>query len=150
MLQASELRDVLVSDATFTVRRCYTDLKPLAGGAFGLVAAGTDARSGARVAIKKLPRAFRRQLSSTTRVLREIKLLRFFMQRAAEDAAMAGCAEPPRSHCGRNGGIIQVLDIFATADRERSGGADEEQKDDSSNAGISSGSVGEAGAWGVA
>ena len=119
MLRLPELHHVLVSDATFTVRRCYVDLKPLAGGAFGLVAAATDTRNGERVAIKKLPRAFSRKLSSTTRVLREVKLLRFFMQHSAAEERAHGGSLPGT---GRNGGIIRVLDIFATAD-QRSAGA---------------------------
>eukprot|EP00937_MAST-01D_sp_MAST-1D-sp2_P007900 g7900.t1 len=114
MLTAGQSHTYRVCDAQFTVRDRYRDLEPVGGGAFGLVVAAQDLCTRKRVAIKKIPRAFQQHGSHTTRVLREIKLLRFLMQQATacDRARGAGAAGQPGCGCG----VIEVLDVFGTAD----------------------------------
>ena len=125
MLSCAESASVSVHDAQFVVRKRYSDLQPLAGGAYGLVATAADTGPDGivkRVAIKKMPRAFKRHAAHTTRVLREIKLLRFFLQEAR------GCGHVRQTDAHRrpgrenNGGVIEVLDIFATTAGTHAGG----------------------------
>ena len=70
MLSCAESASVSVHDAQFVVRKRYSDLQPLAGGAYGLVATAADTGPDGivkRVAIKKMPRAFKRHAAHTTR-----------------------------------------------------------------------------------
>ena len=62
---------------TFVVEEKYEYIKLMGGGAYGVVCAALNKETGAKVAIKKIPNAFD-DLIDAKRILREIKLLRFF------------------------------------------------------------------------
>ena len=126
MLSYTEAACVSVHDAQFVVRKRYSDLHPLAGGAYGLVASAADTAPDGlvkRVAIKKMPRAFKRHRAHTKRVLREIKLLRFFLLEARGRAQMCAVDAHRRPGHENNGGVIEVLDIFATPADTDAGGS---------------------------
>eukprot|EP00735_Rhodelphis_limneticus_P015118 TRINITY_DN9278_c0_g1::TRINITY_DN9278_c0_g1_i1::g.13289::m.13289 TRINITY_DN9278_c0_g1::TRINITY_DN9278_c0_g1_i1::g.13289 ORF type:complete len:471 (+),score=49.41,sp/P42525/ERK1_DICDI/60.68/3e-153,Pkinase/PF00069.20/1.4e-75,Pkinase_Tyr/PF07714.12/1.3e-34,Kdo/PF06293.9/7.8e-07,Kinase-like/PF14531.1/1.5e+02,Kinase-like/PF14531.1/0.048 TRINITY_DN9278_c0_g1_i1:124-1413(+) len=67
----------MVCGVRFDVDTRYTLLKPIGQGAYGVVCSAQDNESGDKVAIKKVPKAFR-HLMDSKRILREIKLLRHF------------------------------------------------------------------------
>jgi len=62
---------------TFVVDDKYEFIKQIGHGAYGVVCSATNKKNGAKVAIKKVPNAFE-DLIDAKRILREIKLLRFF------------------------------------------------------------------------
>ena len=66
-----------VNGHVFEVPRRYTVSKLVGMGAYGVVCAGHDAKTNARVAIKKCHSVFR-DVGDCKRVLREVKLLLFF------------------------------------------------------------------------
>ena len=68
---------VEVIDLKFHIPVKYTLNKLLGRGSYGVVCAGLDAESGEKIAIKKVIKLFREK-SETKRLLREIKLLKFF------------------------------------------------------------------------
>jgi mitogen-activated protein kinase 1/3 len=61
----------------FTVDDNYTFIKRIGYGAYGVVAAVNDSKTNTKFAIKKIPKAFK-DLVDAKRVLREIKILKFF------------------------------------------------------------------------
>eukprot|EP00771_Trimastix_marina_P003873 gnl/Trimastix_PCT/585.p1 GENE.gnl/Trimastix_PCT/585~~gnl/Trimastix_PCT/585.p1 ORF type:complete len:374 (+),score=127.25 gnl/Trimastix_PCT/585:964-2085(+) len=61
----------------FDVPPYYKVLRPIGKGAYGVVVAAKDMRSGEKIAIKKIPNAYT-HLTDTKRTLREIKLLTRF------------------------------------------------------------------------
>lgn len=61
----------------FTVDEKYEFVKKLGQGAYGVVASATDKNTKTKVAIKKITKAFS-DLVDAKRVLREIKILKFF------------------------------------------------------------------------
>jgi len=65
-----------VNGSPFEVPQYYTVLKPLGFGAYGIVCAVLDTRTGEKVAIKKCRDVFR-DVEDGKRVLREIALMRF-------------------------------------------------------------------------
>lgn len=67
----------LVGNTKFTVPAHYELVRPLGQGAYGLVVAARDVRTGAGIAIKKISRVFA-HVTDARRTLREIKLLRHF------------------------------------------------------------------------
>jgi serine/threonine protein kinase len=59
---------------TFTIDSHYTLLRPIGSGAYGVVISAQDTREkGAKVAIKKIPKAFQDEIDAK-RILREIKV----------------------------------------------------------------------------
>lgn len=62
---------------TFIVDEKYEYIKKIGHGAYGVVVAVKDRSSGQKVAIKKIPNAFE-DLIDAKRIIREIRLLRFF------------------------------------------------------------------------
>ena len=63
--------------STFIVSKKYVFIKRLGQGAYGVVCACLDTSNNKKVAIKKIPNAFE-DLVDAKRIVREIKLLRFF------------------------------------------------------------------------
>ena len=63
--------------STFIVSKKYMFIKRLGQGAYGVVCACLDTSTNKKVAIKKIPNAFE-DLIDAKRIVREIKLLRFF------------------------------------------------------------------------
>mmetsp|Transcript_10205 Transcript_10205/g.10174 ORF Transcript_10205/g.10174 Transcript_10205/m.10174 type:complete len:112 (-) Transcript_10205:1100-1435(-) len=61
----------------FTVDDRYDFVKRIGYGAYGVVCSVNDKLTGQKVAIKKIPKAFQ-DLVDAKRVLREIKILKFF------------------------------------------------------------------------
>eukprot|EP00753_Platysulcus_tardus_P017211 PLAT6326.1.p1 GENE.PLAT6326.1~~PLAT6326.1.p1 ORF type:complete len:397 (+),score=202.56 PLAT6326.1:27-1193(+) len=66
-----------VSGTRFEVPSHLEFIKPIGHGAYGVVVSATDLRSGTKVAVKKVSRAFD-DLIDAKRILREIKLLKHF------------------------------------------------------------------------
>ncbi len=66
-----------VSGTTFVIDEKYEFIKPIGVGAYGVVISCQDKSNNTKVAIKKIPNAFE-DLIDAKRILREIKLLRFF------------------------------------------------------------------------
>ena len=66
-----------VSGTTFEVTRNYELIKPIGQGAYGVVISALDKRTGKKVAIKKVTKAFE-DLVDAKRILRELVLLRHF------------------------------------------------------------------------
>lgn len=62
---------------TFTVEERYELLKQIGLGAYGVVCSCQDKKTNMKVAIKKVPNAFE-DLVDAKRILREIKLLKYF------------------------------------------------------------------------
>lgn len=62
---------------TFIVDDRYEFIKKIGHGAYGVVVSAIDRKTNMRVAIKKVPKAFD-DLVDAKRILREIKLLKFF------------------------------------------------------------------------
>eukprot|EP00967_Tisochrysis_lutea_P149885 scaffold289031_cov23-Tisochrysis_lutea.AAC.1 len=67
----------MVCGTRFDVDSRYTLVKPLGHGAYGVVCSAVDNRSGERVAVKKIAKAFE-HLTDAKRTLREIKIMRHF------------------------------------------------------------------------
>lgn len=65
------------SGTRFEVSTRYTIHKPIGHGAYGVVVSAEDTKTGKKLAIKKIPNAFN-DLTDAKRILREIKLMRFF------------------------------------------------------------------------
>lgn len=65
------------SGTKFTVDNKYQFIKQIGHGAYGVVVSALDRKTGQKVAIKKVPKAFD-DLIDAKRILREIKLLKFF------------------------------------------------------------------------
>lgn len=63
-----------VSGSQFVVQTHYRLHRAIGTGAYGVVCSGEDARTGAKVAVKKVPNAFH-DLTDALRILREIRLL---------------------------------------------------------------------------
>lgn len=61
----------------FTVQDKYEYIKQIGHGAYGVVCSAIDHSIKAKVAIKKVPKAFE-DLIDAKRIVREIKLLKFF------------------------------------------------------------------------
>jgi mitogen-activated protein kinase 1/3 len=66
-----------VSGTTFTVEDCYSYIKQIGHGAYGVVVSALNKKLNTKVAIKKVPKAFE-DLIDAKRILREIRLLSFF------------------------------------------------------------------------
>lgn len=66
-----------VSGTNFTVDERFEFIRQLGIGAYGIVVSCLDKQNNVKVAIKKVPNAFE-DLIDAKRILREIKLLRFF------------------------------------------------------------------------
>lgn len=62
------------ANSTFELPSYYRVIRPIGKGAYGVVVAAKDTRTGEKVAIKKIPTAFAHQ-TDTKRTLREIKIL---------------------------------------------------------------------------
>ena len=73
----SNYYQVLVGVQSFCIDRRYINLKPAGDGSYGFVASGLDSITGEKVAIKKIKDCFV-DLIDAKRILREIKLLRYF------------------------------------------------------------------------
>lgn len=73
----SKLHSFVVSGTTFVVEERYELIKQIGLGAYGVVCSCYDSKLKMKVAIKKVPNAFE-DLIDAKRILREIKLLRFF------------------------------------------------------------------------
>nr|KAF6480997.1 mitogen-activated protein kinase 9 [Molossus molossus] len=71
----SQFYSVQVADSTFTVLKCYQQLKPIGSGAQGIVCAAFDTVLGINVAVKKLSRPFQNQ-THAKRAYRELVLLK--------------------------------------------------------------------------
>jgi serine/threonine protein kinase len=67
----------VVAGTTFCVDERYELIKQIGLGAYGVVCACFDKKTNIKVAIKKIPNAFE-DLVDAKRILREIKLLKFF------------------------------------------------------------------------
>jgi mitogen-activated protein kinase 1/3 len=67
----------VVAGTTFTVDERYELIKQIGLGAYGVVCACFDKKTNMKVAIKKVPNAFD-DLVDAKRILREIKLLKYF------------------------------------------------------------------------
>ncbi len=67
----------VVAGTTFTVDERYELIKQIGVGAYGVVCSCLDKKTNSKVAIKKVPNAFD-DLVDAKRILREIKLLRYF------------------------------------------------------------------------
>lgn len=86
-----EFRTVRVGNTNFTVDKCYSNLKEIGSGAYGVVAKAVDSRTGRKVAIKKVKHVFC-NVEDATRILRELKLL---------------------SHFKDHENVVQLLDVMA-------------------------------------
>lgn len=64
-------------DSTFVVDNKYEFIKQIGHGAYGMVCSANNKNNGQKVAIKKVGNAFE-DLIDAKRIVREIKLLRFF------------------------------------------------------------------------
>lgn len=69
----------VVNGTEFNVSSNYRIIKPIGSGAYGTVVSAEDTSTGQRVAIKKVGDAYR-DLVDAKRILRELKLMRFFGQ----------------------------------------------------------------------
>lgn len=67
----------VVAGTTFSVDERYEFIKQIGLGAYGVVCACMDKKTNMKVAIKKIPNAFE-DLVDAKRILREIKLLKYF------------------------------------------------------------------------
>lgn len=74
---SARIRGFMVCGTRFDVDERYTLQKPLGAGAYGIVCSAVDSKTGGRVAIKKISRAFDCVLN-TKRTLRELRLMRHF------------------------------------------------------------------------
>ncbi|KAF0695402.1 Aste57867_13751 [Aphanomyces stellatus] len=83
LLRSVSISDVIKRDnyvimgkkTLFDIPKRYQVIKVLGSGSYGEVLAASDTQTGASVAIKKIPQAFR-ELLDTKRILRELSLLR--------------------------------------------------------------------------
>jgi len=73
----SGVHSFMVNASKFIVDTKYTPLKPLGRGAYGVVCSAIDQTDNAKIAIKKIPKAFD-DLIDAKRIIREVKLLRHF------------------------------------------------------------------------
>lgn len=65
-----------IASTTFTIDRCYTDLKLIGKGSYGVVCSALDMSKGKKVAIKKItPMA--KTVADAKHVLREVRLMRY-------------------------------------------------------------------------
>jgi len=71
----SEFYTTQVDDTTFTIRKRYTNLKPIGAGAQGKVVSAIDSITNTHVAIKKLTHAIKNQ-THAKRAHRELVLMR--------------------------------------------------------------------------
>ncbi|XP_036095513.1 mitogen-activated protein kinase 9 isoform X6 [Molossus molossus] len=115
----SQFYSVQVADSTFTVLKCYQQLKPIGSGAQGIVCAAFDTVLGINVAVKKLSRPFQNQ-THAKRAYRELVLLKcvnhkniisllnvFTPQKTLEEFQDVMC-------CGRRGaGFLKMSEITA-------------------------------------
>ena len=79
-LSSVQVRSTLVYDnlgTTFVVDDKFEYIKQIGHGAYGVVCSAYDHKSKTKVAIKKVPKAFE-DLIDAKRIVREIKLLKFF------------------------------------------------------------------------
>ena len=67
----------VVAGTSFHVEKKYEYIKQIGVGAYGVVISAIDRKADRKVAIKKVPKAFE-DLIDAKRIVREIKLLRFF------------------------------------------------------------------------
>jgi serine/threonine protein kinase len=74
---AKNKHNFVVAGTTFCVDERYELIKQIGLGAYGVVCACLDKKTNIKVAIKKIPNAFE-DLVDAKRILREIKLLKFF------------------------------------------------------------------------
>ena len=72
-----KISSFMVCGTRFDVDSRYTLIKPIGHGAYGVVCSATDNKTGEKVAIKKINKAFE-HLTDTKRTLREIKILLHF------------------------------------------------------------------------
>eukprot|EP00002_Diphylleia_rotans_P030438 TRINITY_DN6256_c0_g1_i1.p1 TRINITY_DN6256_c0_g1~~TRINITY_DN6256_c0_g1_i1.p1 ORF type:complete len:365 (-),score=75.54 TRINITY_DN6256_c0_g1_i1:447-1541(-) len=77
-MSVAQRHSFLVTGTRFDVDRCYTPIKPLGQGAYGVVCSALDHASNEKVAIKKVGRLFDKNINDCKRILREIRLLREF------------------------------------------------------------------------
>lgn len=89
-------KEHIISGHRFFVEDCYTDLKPIGGGSYGLVCSAVDKRTGEPVAIKKVAELFK-DLIDAKRILREIKLLRKFGGHENITSLLDISVDPPMS-----------------------------------------------------
>jgi len=68
---------MIVLGTTFVVDDKFEYIKQIGHGAYGVVCSAYDHKSKTKVAIKKVPKAFE-DLIDAKRIVREIKLLKFF------------------------------------------------------------------------
>ena len=76
-IKRGKLQTFTVAGTTFNIDERFEFIKQIGIGAYGVVISCHDKKSGSKVAIKKVPNAFE-DLIDAKRILREIKLLRFF------------------------------------------------------------------------
>ena len=89
------VKEFMVRGSRFEVAELYTLIKAVGKGAYGGVCAGRDARTGLKVAIKKVGEAFNDD-TDAKRTLREIKLLRFLNH---DNIIALVDIQPPASRC---------------------------------------------------
>lgn len=68
-----------IAGTRFDLPDYYRLIRAIGTGAYGVVVSAEDTRTGAKVAMKKIPNAFN-DLTDALRVLREIRLMRHFKQ----------------------------------------------------------------------
>lgn len=76
-IKKGKTQSFTVAGTTFNIDERFEFLKQIGIGAYGVVISCLDKKTGAKVAIKKVPNAFE-DLIDAKRILREIKLLKFF------------------------------------------------------------------------
>lgn len=76
-MKKGKLHSFVVSGTTFVVDERFELIKQIGIGAYGVVISCLDKKTNTKVAIKKVPNAFE-DLIDAKRILREIKLLRYF------------------------------------------------------------------------
>jgi mitogen-activated protein kinase 1/3 len=76
-IKKGKIHSFVVSGTTFTIDERFELIKQIGLGAYGVVVSCLDKKSNTKVAIKKVPNAFE-DLIDAKRILREIKLLKFF------------------------------------------------------------------------
>lgn len=76
-VKKGKLQSFTISGTTFNIDERYEFIKLIGVGAYGVVISCNDKKSNSKVAIKKIPNAFE-DLIDAKRILREIKLLKFF------------------------------------------------------------------------
>jgi hypothetical protein len=111
-LSPRDTHKVMVDEIEFVVDKRYVDLVAVGGGSYGLVASARDTVTGENVAIKRVANAFR-DVRDAKNIVREIMLLRFFMEQITSKHAAVNMS---RNKCPN---VIAVQDIMVASNTRK-------------------------------